>query len=238
MSAFDYLGAVAPYSQDPAQILRLDIRHSFLIAPHTEILRGARVLDLGAHDGRWSYALAEAGAAQVVGIEARAELVARFRLFAASPAKDRVELRQGDLHDALEDLYRAGEHFDVVALLGILYHVMDHFSILRNALRLGARMILVDGDFMVGNNPYIQLVREDPSKDLNAAPQVPGQMTAIKGIPSSSAMERMAEALGCDLVWLPWESLDPITRVTVGDYFTPTPQNTLRRSCVLRPKAA
>jgi predicted RNA methylase len=44
-------------------------------APFASEISGARVLDLASHDGRWSYAFAGVGAASVVGIEGRQEMI-------------------------------------------------------------------------------------------------------------------------------------------------------------------
>ncbi len=54
---------------------RLNARYNALIKRHRDILAGTRVLDLGAHDGRWTFAALKGGAAHVVGVEGRAYLV-------------------------------------------------------------------------------------------------------------------------------------------------------------------
>src|SRR5580700_10208712 len=54
---------------------RLNARWRAIIGWNTAILAGRRVLDLGCHDGRWSFAALEAGASHVTGVEARAHLV-------------------------------------------------------------------------------------------------------------------------------------------------------------------
>ena len=58
-------------------VTRMNRRHARIVAPFKEDLIGAQVLDLAAHDGRWSYALAE-HAERVVGVEARPDLIDRF----------------------------------------------------------------------------------------------------------------------------------------------------------------
>ncbi|MFD1882939.1 class I SAM-dependent methyltransferase [Paracoccus pacificus] len=233
MGFFDFLGALG-YSD--ADVQRMNRRRRFILKPFKKDIEGARVLDLGAHDGRWAYALAAAGATEVVAIEARPELVAAYADFPESDWKGRVTLRQGDLYDGLDGLERDGERFDVVALYGIYYHVMDHFRLLRQATALGAKLIIIDSEFITAENPMIQLVRERTDNDLNAAPQAEGQETAIIGIPSTAAMERMADALGLGCEWVNWDELPPARRVSVADYYRTTPKR--RRTCALRPKGA
>lgn len=73
---FDFLNEIEEY--DDTSIARMKLRHSYLVEPFEKDIQGARVLDIAAHDGRWSYALAAAGAAEVYGIEARSELIEKF----------------------------------------------------------------------------------------------------------------------------------------------------------------
>ena len=59
---FDFLKSLPPYDDNATTVHRLDQRHRLIIDPFQPQIAGARVLDLAAHDGRWSYALAHAGA--------------------------------------------------------------------------------------------------------------------------------------------------------------------------------
>ena len=72
---FDFMEQLEPYGEKPNTIFRLVQRHRLIIDPFAEQIAGARILDLAAHDGRWSYALANAGAKNVIGVEARQELL-------------------------------------------------------------------------------------------------------------------------------------------------------------------
>jgi hypothetical protein len=58
-----------------ATVRRLTKRHALVVAPFVDDLRGARVLDLGAHDGRWCHAFAAAGAREVLAKAPVIELV-------------------------------------------------------------------------------------------------------------------------------------------------------------------
>ena len=221
MGFFDFITSIPPYSENAASNVRLNKRHQMIVAPFRGQLQGARVLDLAAHDGRWSYALAEAGAAEVIGIEARQELVDRFDNFPESEFKDRVELRQGDLFEALEEFIETGDTFDVVALYGIYYHIMDHFRVLQLIRKLGAGVILIDSEFALRPGPIIELVFERTDDALNAAPQYHGQDRAIIGIPSFKAMESMAHALDYDVVWTRTKRVFGDDTKGIQDYFRP-----------------
>lgn len=83
------------------------------------------------------------------------------------------------------------------------------------------------------NNPMIQLVQEDATRDLNTLPYYPGQTATVKGVPSRRAMEVMAASLGYDVEWIDWERLRRGQRQGVRDYFREGPMT--RGSCILRP---
>lgn len=236
MAAFDFLASHSMYRSEDRSVARLNRRHDFLIEPFRAEIDGARVLDLGAHDGRWSIAFAQAGAASVLAVEGRAELLDDFNEMPDSPAKARVTLEVDDIFDQLDKLNRAQERFDVIALFGILYHVMDHFRLLRRCVELGPKLILVDSEFMQAKWGFIKLISENTGGDLNATPQIAGQTFAIKGVPSSMALQKMARALNYRVQWLDWESLPPEDRAGVQDYFRGPEEKKIRRSCALRPK--
>ena len=127
---FDFLKDIPPYLENGAMVQRLNNRHRLLIQPFLPQISGGRVLDLACHDGRWSYALAAAGAAKVEGVEARAELIERFKAFPQRDFKPRVKLHCNDIFADIEARLARSERFDVVAVYGIFYHIMDHFRLL------------------------------------------------------------------------------------------------------------
>lgn len=233
MGFFDFIAGLDAYGEHRQPVPRMNLRHAHLIAPFAAELKGARVLDLAAHDGRWSYALAGAGAAEVIGVEARPELTARFADYPETPFKPRVTLRCNDLFAEMEAEAGRGARYDVVAVFGIFYHVMDHFRLFQLARRLNPRLILVDSEFLLRPNPVIQLVRERTDNILNAVAQVPGQEFALKGIPSLAAMEAIAEALGYRTSWVDWAAVPEAERGSVRDYFRE--EKMRRATCALRP---
>lgn len=235
MGFFDFLPSIERYADAEYSVSRLNIRHDMLIEPLKAELAGARVLDLAAHDGRWAYAFAAAGAREVVGIEGRQHLVDRFAEFPAGEAHDRVTLKCGDIYAGMEAELAAGAQYDVVGVLGILYHVMDHFRLFQLVSRFKPRLVIVDSEFSLRPGPIIMLTREDPTNDLNALAQTEGQEKALIGIPSFSAMEAMADVLGYTTEWLDWNRLPKGKRRAVNDYYRTEAKR--RGTCLLRPKA-
>ncbi len=231
---FDFVEGLAHYDGLNQPVARLNKRHGFIIDAFKDEINGARVLDLASHDGRWCYAFAGAGAASVLGIEARQELVDEYAQYPETDFKSRVTLRCNDLFDGMEAESKAGQTYDVIGVLGILYHVMDHFRLFQLARKLKPKLIIVDSEFMLRDAPMIQLVKERTDNILNAAPQIAGQEVAIKGVPSFAAMEVIAEALGYDTIWSDWNSLPTYNREGVGDYYRPAKMR--RATCALVPR--
>ena len=231
---FDFVESLPHYDGLNQPVARLNKRHDYIIKAFQSDITGARVLDLASHDGRWCYAFAGAGAASVLGIEARQELVEEYSLYPETDFKSKVSLRCDDLFDGMEAEIKAGQTYDVIGVLGILYHVMDHFRLFQLARKLQPKLIIVDSEFMLRDAPMIQLVRERTDNILNAAPQVEGQEIAIKGVPSFAAMEVIADALGYDTRWSDWDSLPKGQRGGVGDYFRESKMR--RATCALVPR--
>lgn len=216
---FNFMGNIPPYSENETTVHRLNRRHDLLIGPFQPQIEGSRVLDLACHDGRWAYALAAAGAAHVHGVEARPELIERFAAFPETDFKARVALHCNDLFDELEALVAQGARFDVVAVYGIFYHVMDHLRLLSLVKRLEPEIIIIDSEFIMVDNAMIQLLREEVSNPLNAVPASKGQSHTVVGVPSRRATEFMAEALDMDIAWVDHALILGDDTTGMKDYF-------------------
>jgi hypothetical protein len=235
MGFFDFLGEIERYAENPGGVRRLNKRYNFLVRPYVAEIEGSSVLDLASHDGRWSYALSAAGAREVVGVEARPELIEQFQYYPPGPVKDRVSFVQGDVYDALPKLAADGRRFDVVALFGLFYHVMDHYLLLKLIHRLDPRLIIVDSEFYLSEEPTVRLIREGTDHVLHSIAHIPGQVKAPAGIPSKTALGWMAETLGYRIEWADWGTVPPERRGGVQSYFRELPDIKRRDTCALRP---
>lgn len=133
----------------------------------------------------------------------------------------------------MDHLIDEGDNFDVVALYGIFYHVMDHYGLLAKITRLRPKLIIIDSEFITAKNPMIQIIKERTDDVLNAIGQIPNQQITLIGVPSTTAMERMAEVLGYRLEWLDWDNVPLEFRVGVPDYYRDKRKR--RRTCALYP---
>jgi tRNA (mo5U34)-methyltransferase len=91
------------------------------IAPHLPAdLRGARVLDVGCNAGFYSFELARRGA-DVLAVDVDEHYLRQARWAAGELGlEERVEFRHAGVYDLAA---LAGERFDVVLFLGVLYHL-------------------------------------------------------------------------------------------------------------------
>ncbi|WP_420857397.1 class I SAM-dependent methyltransferase [Marivivens marinus] len=233
---FRFLRNVPSYHFRKGDIQRLNKRHRMFIEPIKSEIAGARILDIAAHDGRWCMAYAAAGAREVIGIEARSELVQRFREFPVQSYSHAIDLQVGEMLTTMESMVAAGERFDIVSLLGIFYHTMEHQRLLNLASQLGPKLIVIDGEFALRDYSVIILTRERTDNELNTVEQIPGQEVAMVGIPSPAATEAMAAVVGYDCIWADWDLLPVGDRQYLDDYYRTEKKR--RRTCFLQPTRA
>lgn len=105
-------------------------------------LADLRILDLACDEGNFSVALAQLGAAEVLGIEGRDKLDAANAQRQALGLSN-VRFERGDVRQVTADTHGA---FDVVLCLGILYHfdVPDVFHFADNLAGLTRRYAIIE----------------------------------------------------------------------------------------------
>jgi tRNA (mo5U34)-methyltransferase len=92
-----------------------------------------RVLDLASHQGFFSVRMAQMGFGEVLGIDARNRHVRDSSLIAELYQLEQVSFQQGDIHTL--DADQLGQ-FDVVLMLGLLYHLENPVGALRTCRAL------------------------------------------------------------------------------------------------------
>lgn len=219
MSLFARYPKFTETSTTGASIDRLSLRYQAIIEWNRHLFRGGgtRVLDIASHDGRWSFAALDAGAAHVTGIEAREHLVENAReTFKEYGAQDgSYESRTGDM---FAELRRDPPQVDVVLLLGVMYHVFDHVELVRLVAQTGAKYVVVDTQVIPENKLHhkfpnvISLQLDDvTSSGAQAVADLPAEAglppRAIVGHPSRGALRFIFDAFGYDTEEFDWASL-------------------------------
>lgn len=185
-------------STTASQPTRLNMRHEALITANADLLRGARVLDIASHDGRWTMAALEAGAAHVTGIEARPELVthARQTLDSYGVSAASYDFITGEVFEVLAapDL-----EVDVVQCFGFLYHTLRYPDLLSGLSQIRAPWLLLDTKVFPSKQRVIRLGVDDASREGQAAEDAhtAGGRTLV-GSPSQGALRMMLRTYGYD----------------------------------------
>jgi hypothetical protein len=207
---FDSYPAFFATSRTMAVPNRLNRRYDALIGRNAAVLRDAAIVDLGAHDGRWSFAALKTGARHVTGIEARPHLVANAT---ATMSKydiptERYRFVCGDAHEELRAL--APGSVDVVLCLGFFHETMRHADLLHAIHLLGPRHLIMDVWIHPRTtDPVIRLYVEDPDLESSSYPYRSATGQPIVGHPSRSALELMLADAGFGKIdYFDWLGVD------------------------------
>jgi 2-polyprenyl-3-methyl-5-hydroxy-6-metoxy-1,4-benzoquinol methylase len=123
---------------------RLNVRYETLIRNNLNAIRGQTILDLGSHDGRWSFAAIRSGAKRVVGIEGRHDLVAKavgsMEFYGVS--RERYSFIAGDVLHVTPHMEPGS--FDTIFCFGILYHTSHQMQMINAIARLQPKVLLID----------------------------------------------------------------------------------------------
>jgi 2-polyprenyl-3-methyl-5-hydroxy-6-metoxy-1,4-benzoquinol methylase len=167
----------------------LRFRHfmPYLLQAENGSLRGKRVLDIACNSGFWSVQCALLGA-QVVGFDARPELIRQANLIKTIVGVKDVDFRLLDFWDMTPEAL--GGKFDIVLNLGILYHLNAPLEALRLTAAMTRDCILLDTEIYPSPEAAIQL-RWEESEAIRSA-----NRRGIVALPSKQGLELMFKDLG------------------------------------------
>jgi 2-polyprenyl-3-methyl-5-hydroxy-6-metoxy-1,4-benzoquinol methylase len=184
-------------SNTAAKPERLNQRYRALIESNASMITGKRILDLASHDGRWTLAAIKAGAASVLGIEARTRLIeeAHNSLRGYGVPDHQMGFVQGDVLTELDRLEPG--RFDTVFCFGFLYHIIDHMPLFRKITRLKPKNLIIDTAVSVRPANIIEIRDEEIENESNGAVGEPGRPArTVTGRPTKPALELMLRAAG------------------------------------------
>jgi hypothetical protein len=224
---------VSPYTHyNPGALNRVNERYKRIIAANIRHIAGKRVLDLAAHDGRWTWAALRSGASYVEAVEGRPGLVRRANQLLSSFPQETWRFSRGDIFDYLENL---NAPFDTILCLGIFYHVSEHFRLLRLMRRLKPSAIVLDTALNTTSAPMISFAREATDSIANAIPGPDQRGEALVGIMSRGLLAQWCRLYGWSLEYIPWRLEDLTDRTDLLDYFANEKRQHTRFTCVLTP---
>jgi tRNA (mo5U34)-methyltransferase len=113
---------------------------------------GLSALDLASHQGWFAVKMAQAGFGRVLGVDARPSHVEDSSLIANIYGLDRLSFREGDVH-GLDAAELGG--FDVVLMLGLLYHLENPIGALRTCRALCRNLCLIETQIVPGMSGFV-----------------------------------------------------------------------------------
>jgi ubiquinone/menaquinone biosynthesis C-methylase UbiE len=216
---FDQYPKYFETSETTAFANRLNQRYRACIEWKSDVIRGQRVLDIASHDGRWSFAALKAGAAHVIGIEARDHLIegASANLREYGIPENTFRFVQGDAFEAIDRIEPGS--IDTVFCFGFFYHVTNHMLLLSKIARLKPRHIVLDTAVTADPRCVVLFQREDPDNESDAARTDPeAQKIVLAGIPSKAALELMLSSFGWDFNFYNWHDAGIVRWKHIEDY--------------------
>ncbi|TMA66396.1 MAG: methyltransferase domain-containing protein [Deltaproteobacteria bacterium] len=173
-------------------------------------LRGRRVLDIACNSGFWSLQCALLGAEEVVGFDARPELIEQARYVQSVVGVENVNFRVLDFWQMSRETL--GGPFDVVLNLGILYHLPKPLEALELCRSLAREYMLLDTAVYPARHPLIRVAWEEPL-DIRLAAS-----GGIVMFPSKPGIELMLKHVGLrDCLEIPLRTTDMPLDYLTGD---------------------
>ena len=118
-----------------------------LAGEFSEGLEGRSAIDLACHQGWFALRLAQEGLDKVHGVDARASHIADSRLMADILGLSQAAFEQGDVFELDTD---AAGTYDIVLMLGLLYHLENPVGAMRIARALCRRVCLIETQVVPG----------------------------------------------------------------------------------------
>ena len=188
---------------------RLNARYLALIHANRELIAGAQVLDLASHDGRFSFAALQNGAARVIGIEHEPHLVAKANenMQLHNVERSRYEFVLGDMFARIPEI----EPCDVVLCFGILYHINDHMRLLQTIAEYAPTTLIIDS-----NVSHIERAAIELRAPVAGSPPPVGAQ--LEGWPSKAGLSAMLASFGWTFEYYDWPGSGLVDTPKMDDY--------------------
>ena len=184
---------------------RLNHRYEALINWNKDLIKNARILDIGSHDGRWTFAALKNGASHVLGIEARHHLAehARSNMKQYGISESSYDFVEADAFEYIPTI--EPNAFDVVFCFGFFYHIVDHFNLIKEIKRMNPKYLILDTAITINSQPVIELRKEIPDKEGGAINNFRNNLEwVVVGYPSKLAVELILTSHGFAFKYYDW----------------------------------
>lgn len=177
---------------------RLKFRHKNIIESIS--YKNKTVLDLGSHDGRWSFAALNAGASSVVGIEYNEDLILK-----AESIKKKYQWENVDFikDDNISFLKKNDLMYDIILCCGVFYHTLKHLEYFKYMSNAFNECIILDTQVWPTQDPMVHIQLESSGWDGNGYGNIDHEIyindtpkNILTGIPSESYVRLLAKGFG------------------------------------------
>ena len=127
---------------------------------------GLSAIDLASHQGWFAVNLARSGFGSVLGVDARESHVEDSSLIGSVYGLDRLSFSQGDVHEL--DAQATGT-FDLVLMLGLLYHLENPVGALRACRELCSGLCVIETQVVPGLGGYVDYGSYQYVKELKGS---------------------------------------------------------------------
>jgi tRNA (mo5U34)-methyltransferase len=143
---YDFGQGVKAESYTPPEVAgifetRREMVESAVRAHFGQRLKDISCLDIGCHEGFYSFAMARLGVTRVTGLDVRTENLRKARFAAEAMGLAQVQLQQGNCEHLSVDLNGAHE---LTLFLGVLYHLENPMLALRNVAAVTKELCVVE----------------------------------------------------------------------------------------------
>lgn len=207
-------GRTAPHKSDHADRHFKRRRHFFepLLSLCAGSLAGQNVLDLGCCQGFWSFECLKAKASSVLGIDSWSGFVEEAKAIATIlDIPGTMTFRTANLEDDL--WWTAVEPVEITLFLGLFYHLTDPVSVLRRAMKLTKRVIVVDTEVATAEGLSLVLRRRDPNEPTT---KKSGCSSTLRTVPTPAALVEILKDGGFKQTMLLKAASDAPTEYVVG----------------------
>jgi 2-polyprenyl-3-methyl-5-hydroxy-6-metoxy-1,4-benzoquinol methylase len=170
---------------------------------YPEIIKGKKIIDFGCNVGHWSIFCSMQNCLNIIGIDARLE-----NIKIAKAIQQDLNISKQSLHFAQSNIHNYQQVKDLcfdretVLLLGIMYHVHDHYNILKSVCGPTVKNIVIETDEALEildlPEPLIHWKYES-TVDLQMGVDE-GQDTILVGFPNTSWFDLAMKGLGFERV--------------------------------------
>jgi len=198
----------------------LNNRYLALIEFNKGIIRNSSILDLGSHDGRWSFAALKNGASKVFGIEGKDHLVknSHTNMEKYGIPKEQYSFIMGDVFEEIKKI--EPNTINVVFCFGLFSHIMNHMELFFEIRRLGANYLILDTAISTSDKPIIELVEEDSGMEASALKtKYAASKQVLVGYPSKSALELMLTNIGFSFYYYDWHKVGIENWEHIDEYY-------------------